>query len=208
MQTFSLHTGKQVKLGRKKNPVAFTKRRTLWLHDYIEDGAAPPPASVDYSSKAIASLSQILLNDTEGDCVIAGCFHFLGLVTGNEDGTAVVPTQAEVQNAYTGICGPGDNGCVVTDVLDAFKSPGLTANGKVWKITDYMSVDFTNKLMVMYAIDLFGAVVIGFELPQACSTPRHGTSSHATHQSRADTASRSLVTTPRVASSRRGEPCT
>jgi hypothetical protein len=53
----------------------------------------------------------------------------------------------------------------VTNVLDHFKSKGLTIGGKVHKIDGYVSVNNTNKLECQVAIDLFGVLVIAVNLP-------------------------------------------
>ncbi len=134
--------------------------------------ASPPPASVDYSPKAMAALSLIDDNDRWGDCVIACMYHAVGVWTGNESGTAVVGNDAEVLNEYHSICGPGDPGCEITAVLDYLKVHGLPFNGVIHKIEDYVSVDWTNRQEVMAAVYLFGALPIGINLPQAWTTAK------------------------------------
>lgn len=157
-----------VRLGRRR-PKA--RPQCLRLSAYFDASrAAPPPAVVDYAAKAMASIQRVYLNDTYGDCVIAGKYHAEGVWSGNELGSATLGTDQEVYSAYQKICGPGDNGCLITAVLDYFRDTGLSFNGAVKKIDGYVSVDWTNKLEVQVALYLFGAITIGINLPSAWTT--------------------------------------
>jgi hypothetical protein len=123
-----------------------------------------PPASM-------ASINRVYLNDQLGDCVIAGKYHAAGIWSSNDDTQGdrptVVGTDQEVLSSYHTICGPGDDGCVITDVLDYFQHTGLIINGQRHKIDGYVAVDWTNKTQVQAAILLFGGFTIGMNLPQA-----------------------------------------
>jgi hypothetical protein len=169
-----------VKLGRirpKAPPPA------LRLALYLTPGATPPPPSVDYSAKAAASLRRMYLNDTVGDCVIAGKMHQLGVWSGNDaaPGGVVQATDQEVLSQYHTICGPGDNGCVITDVLDWFKARGLQAGGTKYTIDGYVAVDWTNKLEVQVALYLFGSLTIGINLPGTWTQGGDGSTWDATN---------------------------
>lgn len=165
----TLADGRTARLGRvrpKSRPKAlrfgayFDTATTTWV----------PPASLDYSPKALAALIRMYLNDVEGDCVIAGKLHAVGVWTGNETGVPAVATDAEAQAAYVTICGPGDQGCNITDVLDYFQATGLTLSGVVHRIDGYVSVNWTSKLQVQAALYLFGALTVGINLPEAWTT--------------------------------------
>jgi hypothetical protein len=134
----------------------------------------PPPASVDYSPKALAALARMYLNDTYGDCVIASKGHQVGIWSGNETGTAVQATDAEILQNYTSICGPGDQGCVITDVLDAMKAGKFIMNGQPALIDNYVAVDWTQQNLVAVALDVFGAVTLGVNLTDDCTTSGPG----------------------------------
>lgn len=136
------------------------------FYDKAED-SNPPPASIDYATKSMPSIKRVYLNDQYGDCVIAGKYHAVGIWSGNDTPNVVLGTDQEVLNSYHTICGPGDNGCNITDVLDYFRNTGLKFGGVVHKIDGYVSIDWTNKLMVMVALDLFGGATIGINLPDA-----------------------------------------
>lgn len=162
VETVTLKSGQTVKLGRKR-PKATTQ--ALRLAAYLRPSSFTPPAGVDYSPAAAASLAHMYLNDTYGDCVIAGKAHSIGVWTGNEEGSAAIGTDNEIYSQYQTICGPGDNGCNITDVLDYMKSKGFTLSGKSYKIDGYVSIDWTNKLEVQAAIFIFGALTVGINLP-------------------------------------------
>jgi len=161
-----LGDGQHVKLGRIRPK---SRPQCLNLANYFDASAlaSPPPAVVDWTSKAMPALKRMYLNDQYGDCVIAGKYHQVGLWSGNSAGTAVQGTDKEVYASYQKICGPGDNGCMITAVLDYFKNTGLPFNGQVHKIDGYVTADWTNKLLVQIGILLFGGGTIGINLPQA-----------------------------------------
>jgi hypothetical protein len=165
LPTAKLADGRTVKLGRIRPTTPPECLRFACYRD--PRGATPPPAVVDYSAKAMAAISRVYDNDTLGCCVIAGKMHQLGIWSGNETGTPVLATDTEVREQYVRICGPGDNGCIITDVLAAFQSPGLTAGGKPYTIDGFVSVDWTNRIEVQTAIYLFGSLTLGINLPQA-----------------------------------------
>lgn len=127
------------------------------------------PDSVDYYTKAAQSIARMLGNDRLGDCVIASLLHRLGVYTANDpdSGGIVVATDQEAVSQYRDFCGPGDRGCNIADVLDIARSAGYVAAGKRYKIDAYVSIDWTRKELVKAAIDLFGALCLGINLPSA-----------------------------------------
>lgn len=178
----TLKDGKSVKLGRRR-PKAIHQHDTFVVV-ITEDGRAKTiarlapyvdtrrataslPEEVDWSAKAMASLKRVYLNDQYGDCVIAGKYHQVGIWSGNDTTAAVLGTDKEVLDAYHKICGPGDNGCYIPDVLDAFQKDGLTLNGVKHRIDGYLFLDHTNKALVQTAIYLFGSLTLGINLPNA-----------------------------------------
>lgn len=163
---------REVRLGRVRPKARPMAPRLAGYHTTA--GATPPPPIVDWFSKALSSLKRMYLNDTYGDCVIAGKMHQLGVFSGNDSDAIVLATDQEVSDQYFGICGPGNNGCVITDVLDVWKARGLSAGGRVYKIDGYVSVDWTNKLEVQVAIYLFGSLTIGINLPSAWTSGGDG----------------------------------
>lgn len=151
-----------VKLGRKTPKARPPAPR---FASYLKAAGSPPPAETNRRAKAMDSIRRMYLNDRFGDCVVAGKYHLIGLWSGNDGPQVVLATDNEVYQQYQQICGPGDNGCNVTDVLDAMKSRGLPCNGVAHKIDGYVAVDWRNKLEVMVAIYLFGGLTLAIDLP-------------------------------------------
>ena len=159
----TLTSGLTVKLGRLK-PVARTP--TPRLSCYLDlAGATPPPDVVDYTPKAKAALARMYLNDTYGDCVIAGVGHGLGVASGNDTGTPILCTDAEILAVYRIFSPRGDHGCVISQVLDRYQDTGFQLGGALRKIDGYVSVDNTNKLETQIAIFLFSSLKLGINLP-------------------------------------------
>lgn len=154
--------GKTVKLGMvaPKNPP-----KALRLRNYLVS-VSPPPLPIDYSKKAASALLRMYLNNQFGCCVIAGKAHALGVWSSNDDSPIVEATDQEILNAYNQLkAGPGDSGCVMSDVLDYKTKTGIVFGGKIRKLDGYVTVDHTNKTEVLIALYLFGALDIGFNLP-------------------------------------------
>lgn len=170
MESVTLTNGRKVKLGRR---APHRKFKILDLAAYFdpERDATPPPEKVDYFTKAMPALKRIYGNDQWGDCVIASAYHQFGVWSANDNTQGEQPplqgTDREVVDSYHRICGAGDNGCVISDVLDYTIRNGLPLNGTTQKIDGYVSVDHTNKLLVQVALDVFGSLKLGIYLPQA-----------------------------------------
>jgi hypothetical protein len=158
----------EVKLGRIRPDIlpAMPRFRSFFDESVM---AAPPPTSINRRDKAAASLARMYLNDRYGCCVISGKGHALGLWSANDSdsGGQVQATDQEIYSQYQGICGPGDNGCIITRVLDVMRSRGFIAGGKAFKIDGYVAVDHTSKLETQVVQILFGAGTIGINLPDA-----------------------------------------
>lgn len=155
---------RSVKLGRRK-PVArpLVPRLSAYFRGF--QAANPPPASVDYFTKAKDAIAQTYGNDQQGDCVIADEFHSVNAWKANDGDPTVLGTTSEALSEYHRLCGPGDNGCVITNVLDAMKSGGLSVGGQRHKIDGYVAVDPSNGDEVKVGLIVFGALTIGFNVP-------------------------------------------
>jgi hypothetical protein len=164
--TVMLNDGRSFRLGRIR-PKVRTLALPLARYIDLEKVRVSLPDKVDYSAKAMSSIKRVYGNDRYGDCVIAGKYHQVGIWTGNESGEPVVADDREVLSAYHKICGPGDNGCVITDVLDYFMQRGLMFGGQVHRIDGYAAVDWTNRDLVRAAIYLLGSLTLGINLPQS-----------------------------------------
>lgn len=137
------------------------------LENYVDlavlDSAVP--ATLDWSAKAMDSIKRVYLNDQYGDCVIASKYHMEGVASANELGSTVLASDQEVLSSYHKICGPGDNGCDIPTVLDAWKNDGLPFNGTTKKIDGWVAIDWTNKALVKAALAIFSTICLGINLP-------------------------------------------
>lgn len=159
--------GDVYRLGRRRPVAPVTVAAFSRYLDFKALANQPPPESVDYAAKAQASIARMYLNDREGDCVIAGKAHNVGVWTGNDAGTPALVADATIHRTYQSWCGPGDHGCVITEVLDRFQRDGFPMDDGPHKIDGYAHVDHTNKVEVQVALYLFGALTLGVNLPQA-----------------------------------------
>lgn len=161
-----LKDGRSVKLGRVR-PVSLPPVPRLAAYLNYAKATMAPPKKVDYASKAHASLQRMYANDQYGNCVIAGKAHSVGVWSANDVGAPILATDDEVLREYFRICGPGDNGCIITHVLDVMRSRGLTLGGAPRKIDGYVAVNPSDKLQVQIALYLFGSLCLGVNLPSA-----------------------------------------
>lgn len=159
-----------MKFGRSR-PVALGPH--FKLGNYLRATLPTPPPSEDYSPSARASLSNILGNDSLGDCVIASGYHVEGVATGNA-GACYVPPLADVISDYSSIAGyvPGDpstdNGTDEITALNWWTKNGFK-NGT--KLPGWATVDGTNRSQVMSAVQLFEHVMLCLELPNTYVNP-------------------------------------
>lgn len=144
------------------------------LRNYLRASLPNPPTSVDYAPRAMASLSQVMLNDQLGDCVIAMRGHLTGVATGNANGTPFVYTDAQALTEYERIGGyvPGDSstdqGCDEVSALNDACQVGF-ADGT--KALGWLVVDQSNAVEVMTAQWLFGNLCFAVELPDTYVNP-------------------------------------
>ncbi len=186
--TIMLASGKQVKLGCLLPSTRVMTDRfilseypdgtydfSLRLNHYYDPrlDASPPPAATNWRQRAMPSIQRMYDNDTYGCCVISSAYHQVGLWTANDttqnpNPACVVGTDQEVLSTYR-IWNPGsqDNGCVISTVLDYTRDHGVLLGGVTHKIDGHVAIDWTNQLMVQVAIEVFGSVKLGINLPQA-----------------------------------------
>ena len=91
----------------RKAPKAETLAKIPGLSKYLKgplNSLPTPPSGIDYSVAAQSCLSQVMGNDTVGDCTCAGAGHALGLWTGNA-GDLVTLTREQVLAMYSAITG-------------------------------------------------------------------------------------------------------
>ena len=151
----------QMKLGRK---AVKTDSRTLKLARYLTPELPPAPASVDWTTK-VSSFGQ-MLNNTLGDCTIAGCGHAIQVWSANSYKQITVPDSVilsayEQWDGYNPADPSTDQGGIEIDVLKNWKQKGLGGH----KLLAFADPNVKNLEEVKQAINLFGGVYIGVALP-------------------------------------------
>ncbi len=146
------------KLPKKENP------RTLTLAKYVTLPVVPHAFAWEYNLDAWGMMG----NDQIGDCTCACAGHMLMEWTSRTYGT-VTPTDQQIIAAYSAITGyvPGnestDNGAAITDVLAYWQNTGIASH----KILGWAAIDVSNVANLKAAVALFGAIDIGFNVPQS-----------------------------------------
>jgi hypothetical protein len=170
-----------MKLGRK---AVKTDTRTLALARYLAPGLPPPPPAADWT-KGIDSWG-MMLNDTLGDCTIAGVAHAIQVFTANTGSMVTVP-DSTIESYYEQWDGyvPGnpstDSGGCELDVLNDWRQQGFAGNS----LLAFADPQAANLDEVRQSIALFGGVYIGLSLPITAQTQdtwdvvRHGGASTA-----------------------------
>ena len=162
--------------GRNK-PKAFYPR--LSLKNYLTRSLPNPPPLWNYGRLAINSLSQMYLNDSLGDCVIAAMAHASGVLTGNAtNGAPLILTAAQIDSLYSAIGGyvPGDpstdNGCDIQTALNYWGVNGLLpSTTEAHKIQGYLAINPANISEIQLAIFLFENLIFGVDLPDSWVNP-------------------------------------
>jgi len=151
----------RMKLGRK---AIKTDTRTLMLSKYLTPKLPAPPPKADWT-KGVTQWG-MMLNDTLGDCTIAGAAHAVQ-VWSAETGTMATVPDSIVQSYYEKWDGyvPGDpstdRGGVELDVLADWRKHGLNGH----KLLAFAGASMKNLVEIRQAIALFGGVYIGLALP-------------------------------------------
>jgi hypothetical protein len=154
----------KLRLGKK---AARHDRRTLCLAKYLK--ALPPaPASIDWSSP-IAFPCGMMLNDTLGDCTCAGPGHSVQVTTANANPPEITLPDSAILSLYEGSCGyvngdpSTDQGGDLLTVLNYWRKNGIGGLGH--NIAAFASINVLDHNEVMQALNLFGFLYTGVQLP-------------------------------------------
>lgn len=169
------------KLGRK--PPVYTKHRN-WLEDYLtargSDGN-PPPSWPHFKTDVDRSTSvnwPMYENDVYGDCTIAGIAHLYGATSRYATGVEAFFSNDQITAVYERNCpgfdpvnDTGDNGCNMQAVLQDQTVNGLVdVTGKTHKLVAYAQLKAIGPKWLGVALDVFGSVYCGVNLPQSAQT--------------------------------------
>ena len=142
---------------RGKLPAAAPSMGTL--EKYVKNYIPLPPRAFDYSNR-VADYP-MALNDTLGDCTIAGIIHMLQLAYAEVGETFDYPGDKAVREAYMALTGGQDTGLVEHDVLQTWMKKGLFNN----KITAYIPINIKNRKEMAFALYSFGSLYLGANMP-------------------------------------------
>jgi len=129
------------------------------IDSYASAPLPPPPAAVDWT-KNVADWPMDG-NDQYGDCTMAAAAHCLQSWNAEAKVTDPVPNEQQVVQTYLQLTGGADNGLVESDVLRTWNTTGLWGN----RIVGYAPVNVHNLIILRQAIDLFGGVYVGIQVP-------------------------------------------
>jgi hypothetical protein len=135
-------------------------------------GELPSPATKVYREYATPDNAKLMYgNDQYGCCVWAMAANALILATCHT-GTVVIPTPQDVLGAYSAVTGfnpvtgANDNGTAITDALDYLHNTGMAGH----KILAWAKIDHTNLVHRQLGVDLFGATLVGVQLPASAQS--------------------------------------
>jgi len=146
--------------------------RSLRLKDYLtNDLAAPPPAAntltrvyKNLGTSNPATLFPMDGNDTLGDCTIAALAHAITTYRGMVGNKKDILAQTAVVKLYMHLTGGVDSGLNELDVLNYWRKTSIGGD----KILGYATINPKNHIHVQQAIEIFGAVYLGFQVQQNC----------------------------------------
>ena len=150
-----------LKLGKKP---AIYDPRTLVLEKYTAVASPAPPKEVDWTC-GIKDWG-MMLNDQIGDCTCAAVGHMVQAWTANGGTERTLPDSAilaayEAVGAYDPNNPDTDQGASILDVLKYWRTHGIGGD----KIGAFVTMNPRNQPMVQLAINWFGGVDVGLELP-------------------------------------------
>lgn len=149
------------KLGLRKAP---PDPRTLRLANYMAEELPPAPPVRDWMRKVDGW--PLYGNDRIGDCVAVTCAHKTQGWT-RYAGTEVRIPEQDVIAAYSAVSGydpvtgASDDGCVMRYMLNHWRRAGIGGH----TIAAYVSVDVNDHDEVRYALNTFGGLAVGIDLP-------------------------------------------
>lgn len=143
------------------------------FEDYLSDLPSVPAGPVDRASRV--TQWPMYLNDTIGDCTIAGMAHSIGAMSVYSGHSEVLFSDDVIQSAYSAVSGydpatgANDNGATLAAVCQHMTTTGMTdTTGKVHKLAGWAEIENFREYDVMRAaLYTFGTVYLAYNLPQS-----------------------------------------
>jgi hypothetical protein len=138
------------------------------LMTYTTAGFPKPPATFGTLSVLQAIPWGMDGNDSLSDCVIAGVDHVIARENAIEHTSDARPDLAIIESQYH-YFSPSDDGCVMADVLQVWRSRGLFHNMPTGpnQISQYAPVDYESKTELMQVIAYLGNAYLGIACPKS-----------------------------------------
>jgi hypothetical protein len=153
--------------GLGKLPPRIDKRTISFMNILKLENLPPLPPSYDVDIQLGFqgfSDSQMYLNDTLGDCVIAGRAHMMLRQEGWEQKLNLPIIDAEVKLEYFKETGGSDSGLVMLDSLNAWRQ-GWIAASQPYNIYAYASLNIASIAQLQYSIYLLYGAYTGIQIP-------------------------------------------
>jgi hypothetical protein len=150
----------KVRLGKREKRI---DTRTLKMAKYVTELPEPP----QFANWLRPTSWPMFGNDTLGDCVEAASGHMIELWQSFMAPAAALPTDAQIITAYSGATGyvPGnpatDQGTDMLSFLNYWRKTGVGGQ----KIAAYVALKPGDLNELRLAVYLFGAAMIGVQLP-------------------------------------------
>ena len=139
--------------------------RTLQLANYFFGSQPPPsPPSINWGTK-VSAWGELLNNELEC-CTVSAMGHAVMAWTSSASTEFVVPDSAIIPvysaiSGYNPKTGQNDDGATCIDALNEWRKIGIAGH----KITAYVAITPGHQQHTQAAIDIFGGVYAGIQLP-------------------------------------------
>jgi hypothetical protein len=146
-----------VKFGRNESPLGYPTAR---LRTFMSSAVLPPPPKSGTFADRISKFPT-MLNDTYGDCVIAGQGHHIQIATCYGAGKEVVIPDSVVKQTYFTQTGGRDNGLNIPMSLDYWVKHPIAGQ----KLLAWAACDVRDPVEQMQCLSWFGSGYYGVTLP-------------------------------------------
>src|SRR5881296_1429824 len=160
-----IHLHKIFKLGKAP---AKRDRRNL-LFSAVLKRPPPAPPAYDFDLEHPGTPTPMFLNDTYGDCVIAGRAHQTLRFEKLEQRSEIAISDKEVIDEYLKETGGDDTGLIVLDSLKLWRKRGWRAAGARYRIRAFAQIDPRSEDEIRSAVYLDIGVGLGLLLPLTAS---------------------------------------